>query len=225
VGVALGAILTTLWGAGLGFYAWSRRMSDGPPMASASEPEPPRDTAPGTTSTTPLLPPNAPRADVPPGGTAPKQTRTQRFGSVTVVDVGISTSSLAEELAKQRAEAATKGETVVVMTTAEPCDPCRGVDKSLRDPLMQTALAKVRLVRVDIGAFRDDLDQQKMQHERFPAFFLLAVDLTPKDSIDGGEWDDDIPPNIAPVLGAFVRGKYTTRRQVWQPQPGSGVRL
>ena len=43
--------------------------------------------------------------------------------------------------------------------------------------------------------------------------------------IHGGEWDDDIPPNIAPVLGAFVRGKYGTRRYPWQPLPGSGMRL
>ncbi len=30
------------------------------------------------------------------------------------------------------------------------------------------------------------------------------------------EWDDDIPRNIAPVLGNFVRGRYTKRREQWR---------
>ena len=40
-----------------------------------------------------------------------------------------------------------------------------------------------------------------------------------------GEWDDDIPVNIAPVLGPFVRGNLTKRREPWHPPPGSGIAL
>ncbi len=53
----------------------------------------------------------------------------------------------------------------------------------------------------------------------------LGVNLTPRDGIDGGEWDDDIAQNIAPVLGAFVRGKYPARREAWKAVRGSGMRL
>ena len=90
---------------------------------------------------------------------------------------------------------------------------------------MQTALTKVRLVRVDIEVFRDDLEAMKVPRKYIPGFYLLSLDLTPRDGINGGEWEEDIPPNIAPVLGAFVRGKYTARKQVWQPLPGSGIKL
>jgi hypothetical protein len=133
--------------------------------------------------------------------------------------------SLADELNKQRKEAEAAGQTVLVMTTRDPCEPCRGVDKALSSPLLQTALSGVRLVRVDVDVFKDDLDQLRMQRQRFPGFFLLAPDLSPKDGIDGGEWDDDIPVNIAPVLGPFVRGKYAQRRQTFRPLPRTGVAL
>ena len=58
-----------------------------------------------------------------------------------------------------------------------------------------------------------------------PWFFLLAPGLSPRDGISGGEWDADVAPNIAPVLGAFVRGRYAERREAWRPVPGSGMAL
>ena len=64
-----------------------------------------------------------------------------------------------------------------------------------------------------------------MPIKAIPGFFLLSPDLSPKDAINGGEWDDDIPPNIAPVLGAFMRGKYAKRREGWHASPSSGIRL
>ena len=63
------------------------------------------------------------------------------------------------------------------MTTSNPCEPCRGVDRSLGDPLMQTALRSVRLVRVDIDLFKEDFDQIKMPRRLYPGFFLLSPDL------------------------------------------------
>jgi hypothetical protein len=132
---------------------------------------------------------------------------------------------LSDELAKQRAEALAAGEHLLVMTTKDACNPCRGVDRALKDPLLQTALTKTRIVRVDVDVFRDDLDALHIPSKRIPGFYLLSPDLTPSDGIDGGEWDDDIPPNIAPVLGAFMRGVYKTRRQAWQPIPATGISL
>jgi hypothetical protein len=111
------------------------------------------------------------------------------------------------------------------MTTTARCEPCAGVAKSLADPQMQTALAKMRLVRVDIAVFRDDLEALRVPYDAIPGFFLLGVDLAPRDGINGGEWGEDIAPNIAPVLGAFVRGKYSERKSKFNPLPGGGIRL
>ncbi len=219
-GVVGGAVATVAWGAMLAMALLARRPApmDGPaPRAEMSE----RRTEPVPA---PDLVPSVP-APTPAGGTVPKATEVHKVGHVTVVDVGVSSKSLADELAKQRAIAAKAQENLVVMLTGDPCAPCRGVDQSMQSSLVQAALAKVRLVRVDIDVFREDLDELRMPHERYPAFYLLGADLSPRDGIDGGEWDEDVPENIAPVLGAFVRGKYATRRTPWRAVPGSGISL
>jgi hypothetical protein len=225
-GMVLGIILTPAWGGALSYFAWTMhyradpdaRAPAVPPAADPRTSSPPRRGPPVLPA--PLIPSPSPRASI-----APRHTRVEREGKVTVVDVGASTTALADELAKQRAEAAAAGEALLVMTTAGGCDPCRGVDRSLRDPLMQTALARVRIVRVDVDVFHEDLDALHIPYEAIPGFFLPALDFTPRDGIDGGEWGEDIAPNIAPVLGAFVRGKYTDRHRGWRPVPGSGTML
>ena len=215
-GVVLGAILVPAWGALLSYQAWPRTHGPEKPASAAPVPPPAEPAA-----------PDPPAVAPPPGPllSAPPRTHIEREGRITVVDLGKATPVLSEELARQRASASAAGETVLVMTTTGRCDPCRGIDRALPDPLMQTALARVRLVRVDIEVFRDDLDALRIPRLRVPGFFLLALDLSPRDGIDGGEWDADIAPNIAPVLGAFVLGKYRSRREPWRPVPGSGMAL
>jgi hypothetical protein len=74
------------------------------------------------------------------------------------------------------------------------------------------------LVRVDLNVFGDELKQLRMPTNLYPAFFLLGPDNRPIDAVHGGEWDDDVAENIAPVLGAFVRGEYKKRRHPeWSP--------
>jgi hypothetical protein len=236
VGMALGVVTMLGWAVVGTVVAWiAIERANAAPVAGLPPPvkelpSPPEIGAPGPQATAPSRSPTppavqTPKPDTEPGGAVPKTTVARREGTILVVDVGVSARSLADELTKQMAEAKAAGETVLVMTTRDPCDPCRGVDRSLASPLLQTALSNVRLVRVDLDVFRDDLDQLKMPRQRYPGFFLLAPDLTPRDGIDGGEWDDDIPVNIAPVLGPFVRGRYDKRRQGFQPMPGSGIAL
>ncbi len=229
-GIVLGALLVPLWGLGLTYVIWTQVHHDLP--AAGDDPESP----PGMDDPTDPDDPAAPAPGGLPGMpgqagprlplvVAPRHTRIAHEGRITVVDLGMDTSSVADALARQRAEAATEGETLLLMTTAGRCDPCRGVDQSLTDARLQTALAKVRLVRVDIVAFHEDLEALRIPDARIPGFYLLALDLAPRDGIDGGEWDADIPVNIAPVLGAFLRGKYAERREPWRPLPGSGMTL
>jgi hypothetical protein len=224
VGIALGVVLTPAWGFAMSYIAWTQTYRSDPGTAAApSHPsEPPADDPPAPASPPRSGPPTA----LPPHLlAAPARTRTEREGRIAVIDLGRATSSLADELARQRAEAKEANQTMVVMTTLGRCDPCRGVDHALKDPLMQTALAQVRLVRIDTEIFAEDLEALRIPSERVPGFYLLSLDLSPRDGIDGGEWDADIAQNIAPVLGAFVRGKYTERRERWRPVPGTGIAL
>jgi len=220
-GLALGLVLTLGWGAALALGAWTWTYERGA-LASAEEPEATAASAPQEQEAALA----APESGQPgPRGNVPQRTTLRHIGGLTVVDVGMEVRTLGEELARQRAAAFGLGEKLLVMTTRDTCERCRGVDRALSHPLLQTALRGVRLVRVDSDVFREDLDELKISYEQTPGFFLPSLDLTPQDGIYGGEWDEDVPESIAPVLGAFVRGKHGSRRQPWKPLPGSGVRL
>jgi len=81
---------------------------------------------------------------------------------------------------------------------------------------MQSALQKVRLVRLNVRDFSIQLKHLNVPVEKIPGFALLGSDLGPSDYVHGGEWDADIARNIAPVLGKFVRGEYKNRRHPWR---------
>jgi len=103
------------------------------------------------------------------------------------------------------------------MTTREGCEPCNGVMQSLADPKMQTALEKIRIVRVDVAVFGQELGQMHYEIDKIPGFFLVTPDGSPRDGINGGEWGQDVAANIAPVMGPFVRGEYKHRKQPFHP--------
>jgi hypothetical protein len=154
-----------------------------------------------------------------PHGSVPQATTEVTLGDLTLVDIGFSEPALAQALAQQVAAATAKGQTVLVHTTRGGCEPCDGFVASLSDPLMQVALANVRVVRVDIDVFGADLDGLRIQRETLPGFFLLGPDLSPRDGIHGGEWGDDVAANIAPVLGPFVRGALVSRKYPFRVPP------
>ncbi len=212
VNVALVLALLASWGAGIVLLVQRVIAPPAETVAAVASPRP-----------RPALQ-ASPRAATP-APRVPKATTTIERKAVTVVDVGVDARSLADELAKQRAAAQEAHETMLVMTTLSDCGPCASVFEALPDPRMQTALTRVRVVRVYAEVFKDDLDSLQIPRVNFPGFFVLGPDLRPRDGIDGGEWDDDIPENMAPVLEAFVRGTLTKRRSPWQALPGSGMRL
>jgi hypothetical protein len=186
----------------------------------------PTKTGPQDTVPSPLVEPKSSspnRND--PSGTVPQATREARVGALTVVEVGVKEASLKGALLEQIALAKREGKEVLVMTLQDSCKPCQGLMNSLADDRMQSALDPVRIVRVDVEVFKDELETLKIARDRIPGFYLLAGDATPRDGIDGGEWGEDIAENIAPVLGPFVRGKYRKRKQEYKPLPGGGVFL
>ncbi len=147
----------------------------------------------------------------------PKHTRASERGELEVVDIGLSEPSLAAALMGQRSLAYAKQQRMLVMLGSQRCRACPDIDAALESDPMQAALAGVRLVRVDIVVFQSDLVRLRIPHKLYPAFFLLGPELTPRDAIHAGEWDEDVAANIAPVLGAFVKGQYAQRRFEWLP--------
>jgi hypothetical protein len=175
-----------------------------PPPAVAPFP-----TAPGPTP--------SPTATTPRSGVSSRESGVveTRVGSVDLVDID-GVRSLGVELDHQRKIAAKDGKKLLLWVVVKDCQPCNGVAASLPDPKMQTALDKVRLVRVDAREYGAELKFLGIPSEKVPGFALLAESNRPVDFVDGGEWDEDIARNIAPVLGNFVRGRYAKRRDPWR---------
>jgi len=225
--VAVTSTLLFLGASGAAVWFWrASLLAAAPPSAPASA-APAASAAPTDQPSAP-----APGAAVPPASqpasadSLPRKTTLSRIGKIAVVDVGVEgRRTLAEELAEQRALAQAESQTLLLMTTRYGSQGFRDVDAALTDPLLQAALTNVRLVRTDVVFFQSELTEIGVPTDAIPWFALLGPDLTPRDGIDGGEWDDDIARNIAPVLGAFVHGSYKTRRQTWKPPKGKGVEL
>lgn len=143
-------------------------------------------------------------------------------GRIQLVDVGPRVRSLTTALDEQQAEALRQNQKVMLWLVAPDCQPCNGVAAALPDPLIQEALRGVRLVRLDVREFGEELTHLGVPVARedgtviIPAFVLMDDAHRALDYVHGGEWDADIARNIAPVLGGFVRGTYKQRRHPWR---------
>jgi thiol-disulfide isomerase/thioredoxin len=120
------------------------------------------------------------------------------------------------------AAATAQGRQLVVQTSASWCGPCKEFDTSLSDPRMQRALGRVTIVKVDVDAFKDDLRAMNIVTKSVPWFYKMDSELRPVDAISAGEWDANIPANMAPVFEAFLAGRLTKRRE---PSPLRGPQL
>jgi hypothetical protein len=135
------------------------------------------------------------------------------IGSIHVVDLDPRAhTGFHQQLSRELRRAASAHETVVVMTTARWCGVCKEIQTALPDPRMQAALDRVDLVRVDVDDFGEELKESGMFEETLPWFYTLDTNLRPLDAISAGEWDDNVPQNMAPVLRAFLGGTLGARR-------------
>jgi hypothetical protein len=188
-------------------------------VALAFRPEPPsavltpRSPAPipaPLTAPTPAPPP-AEAAEVEP----PLPVLPAHIGKIVIVEAAAGTETLEVQLLAQLQESAKAGEQVVLWTVMPDCEPCTAVGRALADARMQRALAKVRLVRADATSFPSELRRLGVPVEPVPGFTLLDTHAHALDHIHGGEWDADIPANIAPILDKFLRHGLSRRRHPW----------
>jgi hypothetical protein len=222
-GVTMGILSFAVFGGLVAAYMhyahrWSATTA---PIASTAPPSPAANTTPPSASEDGGA---ASSDDATAGPPLPTISTITTIGTITVVDVAGGVPSLSKELRNQRTAAAAHGEKLLLETVRATCEPCDGVADALGDPKMQKALDHVRLVRVDRDQFQEDLEELSIPADRIPGFFLLDSDLHVTDGIAGDEWDDDVATNIAPVLGPFMRGTYTKRRNPWKaPRPSGTV--
>jgi len=200
VGLSSGAATCLLFAAVIGFFFHTLHRTAPALPPTSFTPSPP-------STSLPAPPPSSTATE-----TREVRTVETHVGKITVVDIGEQESSLPSALRQQRLIAEREKQLLVLQTTSTECRPCQGVAAALSAPAMQTALASVRLVRTDVHIFSQELDELGVPSELIPGFFLLGTDLTARDGIHGGEWDDDVVDNIAPVLKEFVRGTLTRRR-------------
>jgi hypothetical protein len=213
-GIALGAVHLLALTLGLAaMFAYSARPGA---LFSHPPPRPPRSTAflpPKTPSTATA----APTSGEHPGAASREPgTKTTSFGKLTLVDPGSEVGELLPLLTAQQRLAQSEHQKLVLWVTATDCTPCNGVSVALGNRRVQDSLAGVRVVRVDAVDFHVELAKIGVPIDVMPGFALLGPSGSPLDYVNGGEWDADIPENIAPVLGSFVRGTYRTRRTPWR---------
>jgi hypothetical protein len=156
----------------------------------------------------PPLPPTAATTapTVPPGG----------WGRIHVVELHSSPTPLRTQLADEVKSAKAAGETVLVETTARSCAACGEIARAMRDPALQTVLANVRLVRLDVDELRAEIAAMAMKETALPWFYLVDAHGDPRDGISADEWDDNDAEEIAPVLDEFLHGKLRARRKGWR---------
>ena len=135
------------------------------------------------------------------------------IGTIRVVDLDPEAKrTFHQQLSDEYRRAAGAHETVVLMTSARWCQVCREFETALTDSRMQAALANVDLVRVDVDDFDDELKAGGMLEESLPWFYKIDATLRPVDEISAGEWDENLPENMAPVLKSFLAGTLHARR-------------
>jgi uncharacterized protein DUF4190 len=135
----------------------------------------------------------------------PVASGTRSYGSLEVVDLD-GAHPLAPQLAEVAARGGASGRTVILQTYHRRSSACAAVAASLPDARMQRALANVTLVRVDVESFRGELGSMRVETETAPWFYKLDAAARPTDAISADAWGDNVPENMAPVLGRFARG-------------------
>jgi len=146
-------------------------------------------------------------------------TREYAYGSILVVDIAPDVASLDDELERQRTLADLSGRRILLWLVVADCKPCRAIESAFSSRDVQHALARTRVVRLNAVDFGAELSRVGLPVDAFPCFALLGPNGIASDYLHGGEWDADVPQNIAPVLKSFVEGTYVHRRSPWHGGP------
>lgn len=196
-GVVLGSLGTLVFGGWVAFLVFAFVKAT-PTTPTPMVPVPPVAVTPPTGVKPPPL--------VPPGG----------WGRIHVVVLHPSTAKPLRGLLLDEVHTAKlAGETVLVETITPACGACSEISRAMTEPELQTSLASVRVVHVDLDEFGPEAASLRLSTPGLPWFYLLDARGLPRDAISADEWDDNDASEIAPVLDAFLAGKLKARRSAW----------
>lgn len=143
-------------------------------------------------------------------------TTEHHWGQVPVIDIGDSVSSLSIALEEQAFLAYASGRTPVVWLVAADCRRCERVSQALRHQRLQRALTHTQLIRINASQFSAELVDLQLPVADLPGFALLSREGTPLDFLHAGEWEEDTPQQMAPILESFVVHQWHRRRFPWR---------
>ncbi len=149
-------------------------------------------------------------------GTGPEVSFRSAPGGLIIADVSPSVPSLQMTLAHQARLAARTGRAAIAWLVVPQCEPCDAMTVSLASPRMQAALRDTVLLRLDARQFAAELGDLGIPTARLPGLSRLNESGEPTDYLHSGEWDDERPELMAPILGRFARGRRSQRRFPWR---------
>lgn len=211
-GIALGVL--HLGGLAIGLALYITALA-----GSTSGPTSPHVTLPTPPAPVPAPAPMPANPEQTGGKTVDAATRATKFGALTLVDPGPGAGTLEALLRVEGTRASAERQKLLVWISSPDFPSCNGVSVALRDPRLQKALSGVRILRLDVNDYYVELTRIGVPVKAIPGFALMTPEGRPLDYVNGGEWDADVPENIAPVLGNFIHGRYTRRRNPWHGVP------
>jgi hypothetical protein len=143
-------------------------------------------------------------------------TARRHWGQIPVTDIGDSVSSLSVALEEQAYLAHASGRTPVVWLVAPDCRRCDHVALALKSSRLQRAFTHIQLIRVNATQFSAELLDLQLPVRDLPGFAMLSREGTPLDFLHAGEWDEDSPQQMAPILESFVEHQLVHRRFPWR---------
>jgi len=127
--------------------------------------------------------------------------------SFTLVTIHPAQGDLASVLAFHADQAEQLNRKPFAEFSAEWCQPCKDLTKSLSDARMVEAFYGTYIIRIDIDEWKSQLAKSNFNVLGVPTFFELdGVGQPAGRIITGGAWGEDIPENMAPPLKAFFQG-------------------
>jgi hypothetical protein len=154
-------------------------------------------------------------------GGAVDSTWARRLGQLFMTEIGDGVNSLSVTLEEQARLAYAKGRIPVLWLVSSDCHRCDSVARSLKRSRLQKVLAHTLLIRVDATQFGAELADLQIPVGDLPGFALLSRDGSPLDFLHAGEWEEDSPQEMAPVLENFVERTPVKRRFPWRGGPRS----
>lgn len=155
-------------------------------------------------------------------GAIPRETITRSYGPVWLIDLGVTSLRLQDSLRIQRTLARRNRERLMLMVSRGAQGRGDAFVSLLGKISLQSRVGPLRIVRVDIGAFEQELALLRVPMQVAPAFFLLDEHSIPRDGIHYREWTDpEDGVEVGTVLARFLAGRYTRRRYEWAPISGS----